>query len=286
MATHSDELRPVSAAEAERAMSPSSPETKEKYLPEGYGEGGAGVSVSSAQHRLSPDSYGGGGGGGGGEEKEDREGDESGRFGTIKRHRRPLTHLAVAIVFTGWWIASLVLHRTDMNWVVPFLLWLAIMIRLVTYYIPISYVTRPIQWIWQHTAVRAQSIVPERLRTLVGAAIAIGAVLIGAFVTEETADNTRANRAISLFGLAVILFCFWITSRHRRAVNWRTVIVGMLSQYIVGLFVLRTGVGYDIFRFIADRATDLLGFAKDGVAFLTNPDIATLPMFFFGVVSR
>ena len=58
----------------------------------------------------------------------------------------------------------------------------------------------------------------------------------------------------------------------------------MLAQYIIGLFVLRTGVGYDIFKFIADRAGDLLGFAKDGVAFLTNPDVANLGMFFFGVI--
>lgn len=58
----------------------------------------------------------------------------------------------------------------------------------------------------------------------------------------------------------------------------------MLAQYIVGLFVLRTGVGYDIFKFIADRAGDLLGFARDGVAFLTSPDTSNLPMFFFGVI--
>jgi CNT family concentrative nucleoside transporter len=58
----------------------------------------------------------------------------------------------------------------------------------------------------------------------------------------------------------------------------------MLSQYIIGLFVLRTGVGYSIFSFIAARAGDFLGFAKDGVAFLTNPDVASLPMFFFGVI--
>lgn len=58
----------------------------------------------------------------------------------------------------------------------------------------------------------------------------------------------------------------------------------MLAQYIIGLFVLRTGVGYDIFKWIADRAGDLLGFAKDGVAFLTNEATANLGMFFFGVI--
>jgi hypothetical protein len=207
-----------------------------------------------------------------------------GRFAVVRRYRRPMWHLFFFLLFTGWWIASLILHRNDKNWVVPFLLWLAITIRIVTYYIPIRYVSDPILWTWNHTAVAIHNKVPERLRTPGGALIAIAAIIVGAFASEETEDNTRANRAVSLFGLAVILFTFWATSRHRRAVNWRTVIVGMLAQYIIGLFVLRTGVGYDIFSFIAARAGNLLGFARDGVAFITSADTAALPMFFFGVI--
>ena len=208
----------------------------------------------------------------------------AGRFPGLMRHRRQLVHLAVGMIFTGWWVASLVLHHGDMNWVVPFLVWLAIMARLLFWYVPIAIVSKPIYFVWQNTAVRISNMVPEKLRTLAGAAVAIAAILVGAFVSEETADNTRANRAVSLFGLVVILFCFWATSKHRRAVNWRTVIVGMLSQYVIGLFVLRTGVGYSIFSFIAARAGDFLGFAKDGVAFLTNEATANLGMFFFGVI--
>lgn len=206
------------------------------------------------------------------------------RFPLVYRHRRPLIHLFIAALFTGWWIASLVLHHHDKNWVVPFLLWLAIMLRLVTFYVPVRYVTGPIKTVWTHTAVRVYDMIPPKLRTPAGAAVTVATILVGSFVTEESADNSRENRAVSCFGMAMIIFVFWLTSRHRSHVNWRTVIGGMLTQYIISLFVLRTGVGFDIFSFIAARAADLLGFAKDGFQFLTNEDIVNTPGFFFAVI--
>ncbi|KAL0934640.1 NupC family nucleoside transporter [Colletotrichum truncatum] len=193
-------------------------------------------------------------------------------------------HIFFGAFFTGWWIASLVLHRHDKNWVVPFLVWLGIMLRLVFFYVPSSYVSRPIKFVWQHSAVFIYNAIPAKFRTFAGAALTIAVMLVGSFVSEEEADNTRENRAVSIFGLIVILFCFWVTSRDRRRVNWRPVIGGMLSQYIIALFVLRTSVGYDIFKFIADRAGDLLGFAEKGTAFLTSQDIVDLHYFISGVI--
>ena len=209
---------------------------------------------------------------------------KTGKFGFIYRWRRPLIHFFIFGLFTGWWMASLILHRNDKNWVIPFLLWLGIMLRLIFFYVPSRRVSNPIRWVWHNTAVRIYDLVPAKFRSLAGGTVVVAAILVGSFVTEEDQDNTRENRAVSLVGMALIIFGFWITSRHRKAVNWRTVSGGMLAQYVIGLFVLRTKVGYDIFRFIADRASDLLGFAKDGVAFLTNEDVANLGMFFFGVI--
>lgn len=126
--------------------------------------------------------------------------------------------------------------------------------------------------------------IPEKLRIPGGAALTIAVIIVGSMASEESEDNTRANRAVSLFGLAVIIFAFWATSRTRKAINWHTVIVGMLVQFIIALFVLRTGVGFDIFSFISELARDLLGFAKEGVAFLTTPEIADNKYFFFSVI--
>jgi len=116
------------------------------------------------------------------------------------------------------------------------------------------------------------------------ALLVIAVIIVGAFASEERADNTRANRAVSLFGLAVFIFVFWATSRNRKAIRWQTVIVGMLIQFVVALFVLRTKAGFDIFAFVSDICRQFLHFANDGVIFLTDATVPKLPWFFTGVI--
>lgn len=177
---------------------------------------------------------------------------------------------------SSWWIAGLILHRYDLGWLIPFLLYLAITLRILFFYIPITIVTKPMHWVWEHTARPFVSFIPEKLRTPSAAALCIGVILIGSFASPESEDNTRANRAVSLFGMIVFIFGLWLTSRNRSKIVWHTVIVGMLSQFIIALFVLRSGAGYDIFNFISGLASDLLGFAIDGVTFLTSDDFYKL----------
>jgi CNT family concentrative nucleoside transporter len=158
-----------------------------------------------------------------------------------------------------------------LGWLIPFLLYLCITLRLLTLYVPVSIVTRPTYWVWDHTARPFVSLIPEKLRIPSAALLTIAVILVGSFASEETADNTRANRAVSLFGLVVFVFALWLSSRNRKKIVWHTVIVGMLVQFIVALFVLRTKAGYDIFNFVSTLARELLGFANDGTEFLTEP---------------
>jgi CNT family concentrative nucleoside transporter len=183
----------------------------------------------------------------------------------------PETHASFS-----WWIAGLILHRYDLGWLIPFLLYLAITLRLIFFYVPITIVTKPMNFVWAHTARVVVRAIPEKLRTPAGALVCIAVIIIGAFASPESEDNTRASRAVSLFGMVVFIFGLWLTSRNRKKIIWHTVIVGMLSQFIVALFVLRSGAGYDIFNFISELARDLLGFAIDGVTFLTSDDFYAL----------
>ncbi len=116
---------------------------------------------------------------------------------------------------------------------------------------------------------------PAKYRVGAGAALVFVALLLGVFIPGETSFNHREDRAVSVFGYLVFLLGLYATSRHRRAINWRPVIVGILAQFIIAFFVLRTDLGKTIFKFLSDALTTLLVFAYDGVRWLTQADITT-----------
>ncbi|PYH70664.1 NupC/NupG family nucleoside CNT transporter [Aspergillus vadensis CBS 113365] len=180
----------------------------------------------------------------------------------------PIDLQAHLFLIPRWWVTGLILHRDDLGWLIPFLVYLAIALRILFLYLPISVLTRPVFWIWKQTASRIVSYVPPRFRIPGAALVTIAVIMIGCFVSADTPENTRADRAVSLFGLIVFLFILWLFSRDRSNIVWHTVIVGMLVQFLVALFVLRTKAGYDIFNFISTLAQKLLGFAEQGVDFL------------------
>ena len=117
------------------------------------------------------------------------------------------------------------------------------MMRLVTFYIPSRHFMMPVKFLWTNIVGRTVAFIPDRLRLPLSAIGTIAVICLGTFIEPDDEDNTRANRAISCFGLIVFLFFFWLTSRDRSKIVWHTVIVGMLAQFILALFVLRTGVG-------------------------------------------
>lgn len=133
--------------------------------------------------------------------------------------------------------------NTRTGWLKPFLLWLAISLRLFFFHVPITIVSKPMRFVWRNTGPKIVNMVPEKVRAPLGALFVIAVMMIGAFASPESQDSTRANRAVSLFGLGVIIFVMWATSNNRSAVRWHTVIVGMFVQFIVALFVLRSKAG-------------------------------------------
>jgi CNT family concentrative nucleoside transporter len=134
-------------------------------------------------------------------------------------------------------------------------------------------VGRPIFAAWNNTAVPLSKQIPEKYRTWTGAALVLIVILAVTFGSPQTEQNSFANRGVSLFGLCVFYGLLYFTSTDRKRIVWRTVLVGLLCQFVLALFVLRTKAGYDIFNFVSFLARSLLGFANSGTAFLTSASI-------------
>ena len=176
------------------------------------------------------------------------------------------------------------MHRYDYGWLIPFLLYLCITLRVIFNFVPVRYVMRPVRWVWGQTATRVYDLIPPRFRVWAAALGTVAVICIGSFVPAESVDNTRGNRAISLLGLAVFLAILYATSKDRRRIPWHTVVGGMLTQFIIAVFVLKTQAGYDIFNFISYLARAFLGYADDGLRFLTSQDTVDLHYFITNVV--
>ncbi|XP_035677802.1 sodium/nucleoside cotransporter 1-like [Branchiostoma floridae] len=89
---------------------------------------------------------------------------------------------------------------------------------------------------------------------------------IGLFLGLET--GKQPDQLISLVGYLGIILCLFIFSKSPGKVKWRPVLWGLSLQFVLGLFVLRTSVGYDVFRFLGDKFQGFLAFTDDGRSFV------------------
>ncbi len=76
------------------------------------------------------------------------------------------------------------------------------------------------------------------------------------------------ERAIALFGIAAMLLVSWLASTHRRAIEWRTVAIGMLIQAAIAFVCLRTAFGNALFAGLNSAAVFFIGAADAGIEFL------------------
>ncbi|MDH3291146.1 MAG: NupC/NupG family nucleoside CNT transporter [Gemmatimonadota bacterium] len=73
---------------------------------------------------------------------------------------------------------------------------------------------------------------------------------------------------MGLVGMATMVAIAWTISTDRRKVNWRIVGIGVALQATFGFLVLKTGVGKALFSGANQVFIKLLGFTRDGAAFI------------------
>lgn len=207
-----------------------------------------------------------------------------GIFPFLRRHKW-IVHLFWGLFFTSWWLLIIIQPKHRHQWLIPTIFYGMVITRIITFHIHFDrWIMSGLKFIWFHGLSIRNKIIPEKFRTLAGAIGTVAVMLVGSLVPSETKDSRRVDRFISFLGIVVSIVLLYITSTNRSKIRWITVINGILIQFIIALFVLRTKVGYDIFHFISTLSEKFLSFAKFGVAFITSDETSKLPYFFFTVL--
>ncbi len=76
------------------------------------------------------------------------------------------------------------------------------------------------------------------------------------------------ERFTGLLGIVLILGVSYLMSNNRKAINYRTVGVGLLLQVGLAVFILKTATGQATFQWLGDSINTLLGQADKGAQFV------------------
>ncbi|KAF8269244.1 Na+ dependent nucleoside transporter C-terminus-domain-containing protein [Lactarius quietus] len=194
---------------------------------------------------------------------------------------RVVSLVGLSLLILGWWISSITLQATRHRWVVQTIFAWAFILIIAFRFIPNSVVTRPVEAVWVPLVEEPFFRLPKHIRFAMGWLSIIAVVLGSAFGFKLENGTKYGDRAISVMGLVVFQFGFWATSRNRSAIQWRTVIIGLLLQQAIALFVLKSGAGFHAFKWLATLASDFLAQGLVGATFFFDADTVNNKHWFF-----
>ena len=99
------------------------------------------------------------------------------------------------------------------------------------------------------------------------------------------------EKLISCLGLLTMMGLAWLMSADRRQIPWRTIAGGLALQFAFAFLTLGTAAGHDLFTWLGNLFTALLGFVDEGSLFVFgipqadgSVDRRLLTSFAFGVL--
>lgn len=76
------------------------------------------------------------------------------------------------------------------------------------------------------------------------------------------------NILYGLITLAVIIGLSYILSTEKKAIKWRTVVAGLLGQFVLIFFVIKVPIGQKILEFLAVGVNNVIQMGMEGVTFV------------------
>lgn len=194
----------------------------------------------------------------------------------IRPYKKHLINAFLVLFGLGFWIPTLIVNRdfwipgsfqdspfscclADAQFIhdtVTVIVWF--FIGLIFFqYVPTTTFSRPIEQVWVSTIETPWMKLNSRVRLGLGWLALLGLVFGSAYGFKLESGTTYAQRTQGVFGLFVFQLGFYIFSAHHKAIQWRTVIVGLAFQQILAMFVLKSGAGFAIFNWIAQLASGM-----------------------------
>lgn len=79
------------------------------------------------------------------------------------------------------------------------------------------------------------------------------------------------NILFGILGIAAMLLIAFLMSFNRKAINYKTVVVGLVLQFLLALFILKFEPGKLMFQYIGNFVEKILQFANEGSNFVFGP---------------
>lgn len=79
------------------------------------------------------------------------------------------------------------------------------------------------------------------------------------------------NILFGLSGIAAMLLIAFLMSYNKKAINYKTVIVGLITQFLLAVFILKFEPGKILFQYIGSFVEKILQFATEGSNFVFGP---------------
>ena len=79
------------------------------------------------------------------------------------------------------------------------------------------------------------------------------------------------ERFVGLIGIIIIFLIAVLMSNNRKAINYKTIGIGFLLQWILAIFIFKVPLGQKIFLYIGLFIKKILDFALEGGTFVFGP---------------
>ena len=191
-----------------------------------------------------------------------------------KRSKKTLLiELSIWIALTAYIIALIILGQGRSGYTLAIIVYIFISLRLLARHISMSQVVYKPLGIWYDKSIGACiDRIPSsyRIPILMGFTLLLITITILVSPIDST-NSSYLSRFQSLAGIAILLALMAFTSKNYKVIPWHTVAVGLILQYAIALFVLRTTTGIKIFQFLSKLITDFLETSAVGLEFLIGP---------------